>query len=403
MTTKRSNHITDMSFREILRNEDHTIWYDHTTLAQFEDEHHNMSDHEDLGYDNPLGFFVDHRNPNGNFGMTYSRFDEFGNLSRDYRNYFPGKYINQVNSGHLPMSGFDQIINRYWGGGYATTLAAETNPSRPEVSLPTFFGEFKDLPGQIYEKGAKSLRDFGKKGPQTSSVGIQFGILPFVSDVLKMTRLSESIDKRVVELNNLAGKGGARVSRVLSKPKAHFLSIDCPQGFAEWDSDLSGTISVTTNGTISGVMRWLPQVEGNTNFPPGKIERANVRDLLLGIDSQKSAVSYAADAWELLPWSWFADWFGNFGDFLKANSNSAIATPDQCWITQRQDTVIKASFNNGQVLSHNITTKQRCAAVPSLRVTVPVLSNGQMSILIGLSRRAGHDITKIRDFANLRN
>lgn len=401
MTVKTDKNDLAMFLHQTLRLDDRSIWFDHTTVGYFEDMNQTVRDDLDLGYENMLGLNVRKKIPTGASGLSYVVTDSKGDITHELVNYYPSEYIRAVNLGHIPLPGFTETTSPYWGGGYATELAAETNPSRPEVSLPAFIGELKDIPSQIYDKGAKSLKDFTKSGPQTDSVGIQFGILPLVSDILKMTRLSESIDKRVVELNNLAGKGGARVSRILSQPPGAHQVIDCPKGFDPWDGNLKGSIDIKTRGTIRGVMRWLPQVSGNVDFPPGKIQRSHVRDLLLGIDSQKSAVSYLADVWELVPWSWFADWFGNLGDYLKANSNSAIATPGDCWIMQQQETVIKGDFGEGGSVSHYLVSKQRVLAVPSLRVTMPVLSHGQMSILIGLSRSAGRDITKIRDFRNL--
>lgn len=113
--------------------------------------------------------------------------------------------------------------------------------------------------------------------------------------------------------------------------------------------------------------------------------RDEARRLVLGIGSTKDT-GYIADAWELLPWSWFADWFGNFSDHLDVHLNQAVATASQVWLMQHLFTSSSTflSGHTGVKQSFINETKRRQLVSPQFEMTMPILSVSQVSILTDL-------------------
>lgn len=270
------------------------------------------------------------------------------------------------------------IPDLVWDVNYLATLcAARTNPSRPEVSIPQVIGELRELPKAIYKRGSEGL-----SWAKTDTVGIRFGILPMISDVMKLMRFSESVTRRSKEFDRLqSGRGLKRRVKLGIGTRS--------QGPFEPNCEpLSGPdafeMHKETRWEVWGTVRWKPGIVPMT-APSGSPERINeVRRILLGVSKRNDIYSYARDAWEILPWSWMADWFGNCGDYLDANRNQDVAQAEEIWIMRKGRTRLITS--NGSVKYVNqLVSKERFAGNISLTVNPRPLSPGQVSILGGLA------------------
>lgn len=291
-------------------------------------------------------------------------------LSVELQNFFPPIVADLYSVRHLIPSPLDLVS--YANGGLATKLLAKTNPSKPEVSLPAFLGELKDLPHQIYDKGRKALSS-------GSSLGNRFGILPMVSDVLKMFRLSSAVDKKAVELRNMYKNGGAQRKRELSRT-----SLSSSYPVREFGLDFQCT-DVTTQ-RVWGTCFWKPVVVPG-HFTRGvEVNRAYVSRLLLGISEDKDLTGYARDVWELIPFSWLADWFGNVGDYLDATQGSNLFSANRICL-MAHTTTTRTLTGHGASVVLRLDTKERVPATPTLAVTAPFLTPDQTLTLIGLADR----------------
>lgn len=260
---------------------------------------------------------------------------------------------------------------------HASRFLTRTNPSRPDVSLPVFLGEFRDLPSQIYDEGRKALRD-------NSRIGVKFGILPMASDVMKLMRLSEYTDKRMKMLKRLykppkpGRQAGMRLrKKIFTRQKRLLLDRNY----------ILDTGHYTTGHAVGiermwGSTRWVP----NTSYSVPSLEsdlRDEAKRLIIDLGSQKGISGYAADVWELLPWSWFADWFGNFSDHIDQHMNQAVASSSGVWLMKyrRAEQIVSHSEGGSQTQSLIAESKQRVWVQPHFEMTMPLLSNSQVSIL----------------------
>lgn len=279
---------------------------------------------------------------------------------------------------------FGTRLTRNEASLYATAVAARSNPSRPTVSLPVFLGEMKDVPQAIYERGKQGIRKLSRK---SDSVGVHYGILPFVSDAMKLMNISESVERRIKELNSLDSKGGLRRRiKIFSETRSKTIKSIVHRSQAPLKGE---TVDKTVNN-IWGVIRWIP--EDDTLPKAGGIEQQKLaRALVLGTSARNGTWDNLSDIWELLPWSWAADWFGNMGDYLMASRNAIPVKIHDLHIMQRVTTTRTLQIrgyesSNGEDEAFYTLNDElyRFAAKPVLSADVRFLSARQMSILAGI-------------------
>lgn len=226
---------------------------------------------------------------------------------------------------------------------WAWRTLAEGNPSAADISLPTFLAELKDMPSLVKnwygmfingKKGIKALRDMNGRGdssvtdahvanlllqiPEIVAAGHltwRWAISPFVRDVNTLLDASRLIQKRVDLLNKLANGRSIRTRVALGKT---IKRVNEANGYLH-----------TLNGSVYGrrVIDYTEKVWGTVRYSlqNGKLFPsmqtnilAKARRLVLGITTHEAL----ATAWELMPWSWFVDWFAGIGTVIKATNNS---------------------------------------------------------------------------------
>lgn len=271
-------------------------------------------------------------------------------------------------------------------GGLSSQLAASTNPSRPDVLLPSFIAELKDLPEMVKQLGsvAIAIRDGGVKkllkaaDPRKAAeanLAIQFGWRPFIQDLWTMATFADGVEKRKKELNSLRQKGGLR--RTLNRLQTVSNSETDTRTFIV-------PITMNRNMVCGGTMHWLPTYAGSADLTPNQIRR-----VITGFD----AGNIAANVWEELPWSWFTDYFFNVSQMLQAG-NRTIATPSKGWIkTERTVHVSHPPYNNdwssnaapttGGTMTSRQVERRPFSAVAT--ASFPTLGAGQLSILGSLA------------------
>lgn len=229
---------------------------------------------------------------------------------------------------------------------YAWELAARTNPSRPLVSLPTFLAELKDIPETVRGLGRTFLTSWKGDGWTKRAFNYVFGlksnrltkleaaananltwwwcIRPLISDIRKMFQFSEAAQQRFLWLRRLS-EGKSLKRRVTLGGDDSYLT-------EQVTTHSDGMTIIHYRDThyssrIWGTARWKTAVPAGhylSSIPYDVQSQFDFADRLV-----RGVTCYEAlcTAWELLPWSWFIDYFVGIGNFIAANNNSVGATP----------------------------------------------------------------------------
>lgn len=349
-------------------------------------------------------------------GLTQSRdsllFDHQLNVSIPGRNTvhpFGSSHIE--NSGGILTGRLGAARFNNWIAGYfpnvpttnslvhprATTanLLAATNPSRPDMLLPVFWLELRDLPDMLRQVGRIAKRIYFDRGGWSNlirpgsvakdmaaaNLAIQFGWKPFVNDLIKIATLQDSVEKRRKELTRLySGKG--------LKRRINFGTITTTStGSSVANSDLGaicGQYYHRTNELRAwGTIRWVP----TTGVPKWVPTDGQLRRQLTGL----SADAILLNLWEALPWSWLIDWFTPIGATIQG-ANRTLATPRDACIMRERTTTFRWAQNRYVLdpadplvispgISKSIIRERAVGGTLSGSSSFPTLGANQLSIL----------------------
>lgn len=339
-----------------------------------------------------LGFGTDHPLSITKGYSEISPINGFSGTPSTFRSYTDWYWdVNLVFPSHLsitlPSEGADMA-----------DAVSRTNPSRSVVSLPTFIGEMKDFPHTIRQLGQAAFtlkklgRNLSRKGKAKEAAGYylawRFAIAPLISDLRKIITFQDSVQKRMDELDRLYSKGGLKRRVNLSS------STTSTSGSTTIASEMSLLLTCRTS-TITTVkrwatVRWLPTTR--PSFKTDAEKRRLARKLVFGLN----IYSLGLTAWELLPWSWLADWFLNVQSLLEAHANTVPAmcvhrnlmTYWKTTVSYTRSDNFYVSFQGGDG-TRKTETKLRSQPSLSLNSSFPLLSGRQLSILGALSVSKG--------------
>lgn len=240
-----------------------------------------------------------------------------GAFSSQFRNY-PCDWLRTMSNGyHLGVSGVPSNVE------VSTSTAARTNPSRPYVDVPVNILDIRSSPLRIRQdivdmmgKGHRrapprpSNRDL-RRGAGDAWLQYQFLIAPIVGDIVRLASAVEQIDRRVEEINRLyTGHGIRRTVTCFSGSSQSQIN----QTVQSAGTVISRQFNVNTSVTRRCHIRWKPTNRCGLNPSPRQVNAWAGRSVY-GITIDASTL------WELTPWSWLADYFGNVGTYLKASRN----------------------------------------------------------------------------------
>jgi hypothetical protein len=295
---------------------------------------------------------------------------------REYKNYYP----NSVNGPLVPLATSLMDID-----AAATAVLARTNPGRPILSVPTFVYELKDLPGMIKDIGQYKLKQLDKvRNHANWSLSYQMGWKPLISDLLKTLTFQEEVERRVDELQRLwSSKGLKRRLKLGSDSKAQ----DFPFVL---ESQLGVTFNAiwknATTAKMWGTVRWKPTAVPST--PPGSKELNRYAfGLVTGVQGFRPEV-----LWDMMPWSWMIDWFGNVGDYLAATSNNVPCEHGLVNIMRQTNTQIyltrtdnKDIVKGGEGYARYERKERFIRTGAVITASLPFLNGRQLSILGALA------------------
>lgn len=292
---------------------------------------------------------------------------------RRLENYPMTYYADPTSAQHAAVP----VAGRPSDGQLATKLVAQTSPSRPVVDIPVFIGEFGDIPRLVKDAGSTVIGAIAKQ-----NINVQFGLLPLLGDLNSMLHFVDHVDKRMQELRALKAKG-LRRTRVLWRGSASETRLNVFTNTSPNWADTRHDIVKLTEITVSGHVRW---------YPSGDFPTTDRAMLAKAIRAVGGLTIDGSTAWELIPFSWLADWFSNVGDLLKANRNIVPCFHSIPQIMETSKTVNQGILKSADIPSatpgktvSTVLRKTRRTSPVTLSASLPMLSLRQLSILGSLA------------------
>lgn len=213
--------------------------------------------------------------------------------------------------------------------GKGTTAIARVLPTNPVSDLPVAVAELfsEGLPQLI---GADVLRNrrFSRNTIPGNYLGWEFGIKPFLSDLVKFRDATIKAEKLIDEY---AAKSGTVIRRRYEFPEfveTTVTTTPATTGFEKYlgglcNSQLSSYLTPVLSGWpgevtdvqtrskktwFSGAFTYYLPPVGSSLSDKMFRQEAELRHLYGGLSIET--------AWNLLPYSWAADWFANAGDII---------------------------------------------------------------------------------------
>jgi hypothetical protein len=355
-----------------------------------------------------------------NQNSSYTRVEECWDVIGNYGGQNPFELERTSNlvytvSGNNDIGAFKQWDYGGWGftsppGSHMAASSSEpsdnaafskalalTNPNKPYVDLPVFGAELRDIPGLIkhaleaWAKGifsryrTKDLRALSREAG-SDYLTYQFGVSPVVRDLMKMMDFLNQVERRIRMLEALLDReeGLNRSATVWENTST----------FTPWVKPLtpfyndSNTIELvwTTERRKWVSTKW--KLEGNLPLSGNEDLRALANRLTFGQYASLSMI------WELMPWSWLIDWFGNLGDLLNGQRNYLpVSHSGSCLMTKtltrpRSWKVVNRVGTWSLTLSPETRVHLKRVVLPVAphpEFSIPFLDGRQLSILSAIS------------------
>jgi hypothetical protein len=204
----------------------------------------------------------------------------------------------------------DYLLGRMSDEG--TNLLAKCTPTSRRFNLAYNIAELRDLP-LLLKETVNFYRHLGINFTDPTSLSnaylaYKFGWESTVKAVLDMMSLPNKVAKQVNYLINRDGKDTTIRARYnLNEPLATLPSFENVQ-IAPDEYDPLYSVTGTHHGYIQMAVNYHLQ------FP--KIDRAQLR---ANVFARKFGLHPSpSDLYDLIPWSWFVDWFSGLGDYVHA-------------------------------------------------------------------------------------
>lgn len=245
-----------------------------------------------------------------------------GIIVKPYTGFFSSYFNNYVSDlvrgpviGHLGIDSPSTVAA-------ASAAAARTNPSKPYVDVPVELAQVAEFVGILRGRGAGIIRQIAN-----ANLELQFGLLPVMEDLDNLLNLHDQIDRRVQQLHRLRAPRGLRRTIGIGT----YSATERPFYWIQTQGLFYGqTFDVSTTETVRAHTRWA--ADDVSHLLSDSAMRALATRAVLGLTIDLKT------AWELIPWSWLADYFSSIGDSISANRN-----------------IVGASLSDVSVMRHTVT------------------------------------------------
>lgn len=220
-------------------------------------------------------------------------------------------YLDLRGLGYSPDLALSNLSERVASRG--TEAYKKFKPLKPACDLGQFWVELRDL-RSMFSTRARSFKDLGSQ-----YLNYQFGWVPFLSDVVKFIKLMRNLEDRLAFLFKNNNKW-IRRHGVLTDAVGETLIINNigdlmrPTLTTEFYSNNAHTKASYYEYSHNKVWfegkfkYYIPALDTPSAWTMW--DSAKLLSLLTGLRLTPSLL------WELTPWSWLVDWFGNIGDIL---------------------------------------------------------------------------------------
>jgi hypothetical protein len=199
------------------------------------------------------------------------------------------------------------------GDNYVATKAvAACNPSKPFIDFPVALAE-------EYQDSVLKLRDVG--GSQIAQLAngnlhYQFGVAQAGRDLGNLALLSREIDRRIKVIERLKTRGYRCTSQ-----QGTYQAFATEGRYVQSANELMyADFQIESTERVWAHTRWaLTESSISSMQSPAEVRGFAARSAMgLTIDS--------STAWNLVPWTHIADWFGSVGSYLSGTRNIIPAT-----------------------------------------------------------------------------
>lgn len=220
---------------------------------------------------------------------------------------------------------------------YLAKLLADSNPFNYSVSIPIMISELVEASTLLRVVQTNILTLGG-----SSYLNYQFGIAPLIADLKVLATITTAIENKIKELNSVIKRGGLRKKVFLSNRVYHTPSELRYAGWSGYAKTLHYTIKPTYRSKVWGTVRWKPSspstidVSKLASFNMALKTVFDLKTVKLGPNSPEFLKLNPSTIWEMIPFSWLADYFLNVGDSLRAVEETDLVTPyDICIMRTR--------------------------------------------------------------------
>lgn len=240
-------------------------------------------------------------------GINY---DSDGNVFEQFEHYPIDQQLDPSDS-RFPFGSFNEA-DRFF---LARELLAKTNPSVAHIVMPAFYGELRDLPSLVHSWGNTLL-----KRVATGYVVWRWVVKPMLKDINRMCQFIEAVNQRLKWIDILERGKALRRNLVLRRNSTTFTDDRFLQSYGAL---VISRRTVVYTEKVWGSVRWrmfsppkekFEQLAGDN--VAARVQQA--KDLVVGINT----FGALSTVWELMPWSWFVDWFGGLGDYINQVNNT---------------------------------------------------------------------------------
>lgn len=242
-----------------------------------------------------------------------------------------------------------------------TDLLARTNPNVPKTDIPSFlFESLRDAPSLIYNSGQTLLGRLG-----SSNLNWQFGWKPLIADLGNLLSFAESTAKQLRRLQRAVKKGRYRAKASLeyhedTVTSSFEMKINDNHGpfqlaFPSFEDPL---VEVTKHTTISrwGVVSYSLDDEWVRMWKRLDFDEKKFLAMrsAFGLHAQNPAA-----LWEIIPWSWFIDWFIPMQELLSTYNNFVPVKVQNLCVMTNQVTDFSFGATNFDWLNLDAPTRFR--------------------------------------------
>lgn len=299
-----------------------------TVSGSFYSAGHNGAEHRSYTWtaqNNEMHSYGHHNHPFAGGPWYSSRRESRRSVVSDtfgtsFRKYEGGVVINSASS--PPKLSMPKTLRDSELDAYGTSAIAAVEPTASEWSLATALGELRrdgipDLPGTNMRDEVRRIRSGQSSASSAGSsagsdyLNMEFGWLPLKRDFQSFIKAVRDSDDIIRQYKRDSGQkirrraGGPAENEVVRKNTSFHLS---PNPSSAVGSGSGYTqISTTSRKWFSGAFVYhIPEVASM-----GRIrEYALMARRLHGLEITPEVI------WNVSPWTWAADWFGNFGDVM---------------------------------------------------------------------------------------